>query len=48
MSNSRVRKGPAGVDRGIGKKYLLDPLKNWAKYDCGAVWGRRTLFVWGG
>ncbi len=48
MSDSRVREDPAGAQRELGKKRPSGFLKNWAKYDCVAMWGRTTLFVWGG
>jgi len=48
MSDSRLRKDPAGAQRELGKKCPPGFLKNWAKYDCVAMWGRTTLFVWGG
>jgi len=48
MSDSRVRKDPAGAEWGLGKRCPPDYLKNWVKYGCVAMWGLTTLFVWGG
>ena len=44
MSDSRVREDPAGAQRELGKKRPSGFLKNWAKYDCAARWGRTPLF----
>jgi len=47
MSDSRVHTGPARAERGLAKRCPLGHLKNWAKNDCAAMWGRATLFELG-
>ena len=44
MSDSRVHTGPARAERGLAKRCPPGHLKNWAKNDCVAMWGRATLF----